>query len=522
LRSSKSQKSGQVCPPNQNLRLYQIAITIDENHQIPLSCAFWVHRTGKASFVVKACGKAWFPGPNLTHIYRSEAQAVTCLTLNGMAKPKDPLTVAALHDIWPELSAEERVANFKRLPALEAGNFFAQLNAREQAQIILSLPMSERQPWLRVLNPDDAADVIQETAESERSALLDMLDQLTRTEVIALLTYAEDVAGGLMNPRYIAIRPDLTAAEAISYIRLRAREQTENVYYIYVLDNEQRLLGVASMRDLFLASADQKVQDVMRKQPITISELMDQEEISLVFAANNLLALPVVDSDGHMKGVVNVGDIVDVVEEEATEDIQKMGGTEVLDAPYLQITLPSMVRKRAGWLTILFISEMLTTSTMQIFQNEIAKAVVLALFLPLIISSGGNAGSQASTLVIRAMALGEVKLKDWWRVIARECVTGLALGCILAVIGLLRVLCWQAAFNTYGPYFMRIGFTVAFSVIGVVLWGTLMGSFLPFVLRKAGLDPASASAPFVATLVDVTGIVIYFTVASAFLRGTLL
>jgi magnesium transporter len=439
-----------------------------------------------------------------------------------MEKTLKPQTLAEFRDVWPELSLEEQISGFKRLSALEAGRFFAELDARDQAKIILSLPMSERQLWIRVLNPDDAADVIQETEVSERKALLDMLDQVTRNEVSALLAYAEDVAGGLMNPRYIAIRPDMRVDEAISYIRLRAREPIENVYYIYVLDSEQHLLGVASMRDLFLASPEQKVQDVMRTQPVTISELMDQEEISLVFAANNLLALPVVDKDGRMKGVVTVGDIVDVVEEEATEDIQKIGGTEALDAPYFEVALANMIRKRAGWLTVLFLGEMLTASTMQFFEHEIAKAVILALFLPLIISSGGNAGSQASTLVIRAMALGEIKLRDWWRVIVREFSVGLALGCILATIGLLRVLFWQAAFKTYGQYFLLIGVTVAFSVVGVVLWGTLVGSFLPFILRKAGFDPASASAPFVATLVDVTGIVIYFTVASSLLRGTLL
>jgi len=439
-----------------------------------------------------------------------------------MEKTITATTRAELRDLWSELSPEEQISGFKSLSALEAGKFFAELDARDQAKIILSLPLSERQLWIRVLNPDDAADVIQETDESERQALLDMLDQVTRNEVSALLAYAEDVAGGLMNPRYVAIRPDMSVDEAISYIRLRAREQFENVYYIYVLDSEQRLLGVASMRDLFQAASDQKVQDVMRSQPITISELMDQEEISLVFAANNLLALPVVDKDGRMKGVVTVDDIVDVVEEEATEDIQKIGGTEALEAPYLQISLTGMIRKRAGWLAVLFIGEMLTASTMQFFENEIAKAVILALFLPLIISSGGNAGSQASTLVIRAMALGEVKPRDWWRVIGREFLVGLALGGILATIGLLRVLVWQAAFKTYGQYFILIGATVACSVVGVVLWGALVGSFLPFVLKKAGFDPASASAPFVATLVDVTGIVIYFTVASLLLRGTLL
>jgi magnesium transporter len=427
-----------------------------------------------------------------------------------------------LRSVWSELSNDERIDSFRRLSAIEAGRFFADLDARDQAKIILTLTLKERRIWLRALDPDDAADVIQETDEKDRQALLDMLDNTTRNEVIALLTYAEDVAGGLMNPRYVALKPDMNVDEGISYIRRRAREQVETIYYIYVLDGVHKLVGIASMRDLFQASPDQKVQDIMRTNPITVSEHLDQEEIGHLFAEHGLIALPVVDEEGRMKGVVTVDDIVDVVKEEATEDIQKMGGTEALEAPYLQVALGEMVRKRAGWLTILFVGEMLTASTMQFYEAELAKAVVLALFLPLIISSGGNAGSQASTLVIRAMALGEVKLRDWFRVIQREVVVGLCLGCILAVIGLCRVVFWQYAFKTYGEHYFLIGLTVACAVVGVVLWGTVMGSFLPFVLRRAGMDPASASAPFVATLVDVTGLVIYFTVASALLHGTLL
>jgi magnesium transporter len=441
-----------------------------------------------------------------------------------MEKTLSTLTRKELRSIWDELSPEEQVGNFKKLSAVEAGRFFAELDAREQAKIILTLPMKERHVWFRALDPDDAADVIQETDEKDRPALLEMLDATTRHEVIALLTYAEDVAGGLMNPRYIALRPELSVDEAISYIRRRSREhiQVETIYYIYVLDNEQRLLGVASMRDLFRSSPEQKVQDMMRTQLITVAEQVDQEEISDLFAKHGLMALPVVDDQGRMKGVVTVDDIVDVVKEEATEDIQKMGGTEALDAPYLQSTIAEMIRKRAGWLTILFLGEMLTASALQYYQNELAKAVILALFLPLIISAGGNAGSQASTLVIRAMALGEVKLRDWWRIVEREIVIGLSLGFILALVGFFRIVVWEAAFKTYGQYYMLIALTVAGSVVGVVLWGTLVGSLLPLVLRRLGMDPASASAPFVATLADVTGLIIYFTVASTILRGTLL
>ena len=432
------------------------------------------------------------------------------------------LARAQLRSAWPELSAEERINSFKKLSALDAARFFADLEPREQARIILALPMKERRLWLRALDPDDAADVVQETDEAERQTLLNMLDPSMRSEVIALLAYAEDVAGGVMNPRYVQVRPEMTVNEAIVYFRKQARAQEETIYYIYALDNEHRLVGALSMRQLFLASPEQTVQDIMRTQLITVSEDVDQEDIHALLRDNSLLAIPVVDKQGHMKGVITVHDIVDVVQEEATEDIQKMGGSESLDAPNLENSIFQMIKKRVGWLTVLFLGEMLTATTMQFYEDQIAKAVVLALFLPLIISSGGNAGSQASTLVIRAMALGEVRIRDCLRVIKRECIVGIGLGSVLASIGLLRVIFWHVAFKVYGQYFMLLGITVAISVAGVVLWGALVGSFLPFVLKNAGWDPASASAPFVATVVDVTGLVIYFSVASFFLKGNLL
>jgi magnesium transporter len=260
----------------------------------------------------------------------------------------------------------------------------------------------------------------------------------------------------------------------------------------------------------------------MRTQVTTIPEQMDQEAVSHLFAQSHMVAIPVVDENGRMKGIVTVDDVVDVVQEEATEDMQKAGAVEVLDAPYLQVGLGRMIRKRVGWLSVLFLSEMLTASAMGYFEKEIARAVVLALFVPLIISSGGNSGSQASTLVIRAMALGEVRLRDWWRVIRREFVAGLVLGLVLGCIGFLRIVSWEAVFHTYGTHYLGVAATVAASLIGVVLWGSLAGSMLPFILRRLGFDPASASAPFVATLVDVSGLVIYFTVAALILRGTLL
>jgi magnesium transporter len=375
---------------------------------------------------------------------------------------------------------------------------------------------------MRLLAPDDAADAVQAAPEEERDGLLALLDDSARKEVTALLAYAEDQAGGLMSPRFARVRPDMTADEAISYLHKQARERVETIYYVYVLDAQQRLVGVVSFRQLFEAPGSMKVRDLMQTEVVTVSEQMDQEDVGLLFAKHSLLAIPVVDADGHMKGVVTVDDIVDVVQEEATEDIQKIGGMEALDEPYLDIGLCRMIRKRAGWLSALFMSETLTATAMGYFEHEIARAVVLALFIPLIISSGGNSGSQASTLVVRAMALGEVRLRDWWRVMRREWAAGLALGAILGMIGLLRILLWPTRATLYGEHYVLVAITVACSLVGVVLWGTISGSMLPLLMRRLGFDPASASAPFVATLVDVTGLVIYFSVASVMLYGTLL
>ena len=432
------------------------------------------------------------------------------------------LLASELQHAWPVLSPEERVEGLTLLPHAEAEDLLLGLPAREQAELILAMSPGDRRSWMRLLPPDDAADVIQEAPEPEREALLALLDEPTRKEVAALLAYAEDDAGGLMNPRYARLRPDMSVDEAITYLRRQARERLETIYYVYVLDAEQRLLGVVSFRELFAAPPDKRVRDIMHTDVVTAPEEMDQEALSRLFAEHNFLAIPVVDPERHVKGIVTADDILDVVQEEATEDIQKFGGMEALDAPYLDAGFWSMVRKRAGWLAILFVGEMLTATAMGYFEHEIARAVVLALFVPLIISSGGNSGSQASTLVVRALALGELRPRDWWRVVRREVAAGLALGTILASIGMARIVVWQGVFGAYGDHYLLIGITVAGSLIGVVTWGTIAGSMLPMVLRRFGLDPASASAPFVATLVDVSGLVIYFTFASLILRGTLL
>jgi magnesium transporter len=442
--------------------------------------------------------------------------------LHQELEPGEALSADDLRDAWVLFAPEDRLLAFASLPRAEAEDFFFGLSAREQAELTLALPANERRSWIRLLPPDDVADVIQEAPPEEREGLLALLDHQTRLEVGALLAYAEDEAGGLMNPRFARVRPDMTVDEAISYLRRQARGHVETIYYAYALDENQRLDGVVTFRELFAASPDKRVKDVMKSEVVSVTDDMDQEAVSRFFKDHDLAAIPVVDRDGRMKGIVTVDDIVDVVEEEATEDIHKFGGMEALQAPYLNVGVLPMVRKRGGWLAALFVGEMLTTTAMAFYEDAIARAVVLATFLPLIISSGGNSGSQASTLVIRAMALGEVRLRDWWRVMRRELAAGAMLGGTLGIIGFGRVVLWEKVGHVYGEHYLGIALTVSASLVGVVLLGTLAGSLLPFLLRRAGLDPASASAPFVATLVDVAGVLIYFTAASAILTGTLL
>ena len=433
------------------------------------------------------------------------------------------LSPPELREAWQVLSQDERVEGFRLLPPGTPDDFFLSLSAHEQGDLLKSLPPAERRTWLRLLPPDDAADVIQAVEPELRGELLSHLDDHTRGEVQALLAYAEDDAGGLMSPRFARVRPEMSIDEALRYLRKQARTRLETFSYVYVLDAQQRLLGVVSIRELFQAPPDKQVREVMNSEDlVTVPEHMDQEAVSRLFSESDLIALPVVDEEGRMKGIVTVDDIVDVVQEEATEDIQKAGGMEALEAPYFETSLLGLVRKRAGWLALLFFGGLLTTNAMSHFQDEIDKAVVLALFAPLIISSGGNSGSQASTLIIRAMTLGEVRLRDWWRVMRRELASGLLLGAILMGLGFARVGLGEAFFGAYGEAWMPVAFTIAWSLLGVVLWGTLSGSMLPFLLVRLKLDPASASAPAVATLVDVVGLLIYFSVASFALRGTLL
>lgn len=440
----------------------------------------------------------------------------------ALAAENENNDLSMLQDDWSQFSKEKRREHFESLNRTEAEELFLNLGPADQYELLTGLSHLQIRSWLRLLAPDDAADLIQQVDHEHKDEYLSLLDPQTKREVSALLAYAEDKAGGLMNSRFIRLRPNMNVDEAISYIRIQAKTQVETVYYSYVLDPEQKLVGVVSFRELFASSPSRKVDEIMHTDIIKISVDMDQEHIGQVFSKYELMAVPVIDAEGKMVGIVTFDDIAQAVQEEATEDIHKIGAVETLDAPYLQISLGEMIKKRAGWLLILFIGEMFTASALGYYEDKIHRAVVLSMFLPLIISSGGNSGSQASTLIIRAMALGEVKLRDWWRVFIREIATGLCLGVCLGLIGLLRIFFWPWREQMYGSHYHLIAVTVATSVIGVVLWGTISGSMLPFVLRKFKLDPASASAPAVATIVDVTGVIIYFSTASLILKGTLL
>lgn len=420
-------------------------------------------------------------------------------------------------ETWPEYNLEKRRHIFRDLSRSDAEELFLSLSDYEQAELLEVMSGIEMRPWVRLLALDDAADLIQALPDEKRSEVLNLLDHQTKTEVQGLLAYAEDNAGGLMNPQYLRLRPEMTAEGAIRYLRAQARTPIETIYYAYVIDQEQKLIGVISFRDLLLASPQKSVQEIMTQDFLSAKEDTDQEEVARILSSHNLMALPVVNNLGEMKGIITYDDVVTAVQTEATEDMQKFSGMEALDAPYFKVSYFDMIRKRAGWLTVLFVGEMFTATAMAFYEKQIEKLVMLAIFIPLIISSGGNSGSQASTLIIRALALREISLRDWFKIMRRELNTGLMLGLILGFIGFARIVIWQYYNHSYGEHYMAIAISVSLSLVGVVLFGTLSGSMLPLLLKKVGFDPASASAPFVATLVDVTGLVIYFSIASMLL-----
>jgi magnesium transporter len=450
--------------------------------------------------------------------------------IRGMIEARD---FAALREVFREwapadvaevildLPEDEQVIIFRVLPHDLAADVFEYLDFDAQQTLLRAMAHEQVGAILNEMSPDDRTALLEELPSAAARQLIQLLTPEERRVAIALLGYPEDSVGRLMTPDFIAINEDWTVQQVLDYVREHGRD-SETLNFIYVVDDRGKLIDDVRMREFLLRPLTAKISDIRDQEFVALNVTDSQQDALNVFRRYDRAALPVVDSRDTLVGIVTSDDMLDVAEQEATEDIQKLGGSEALDAPYLTIRFPHMIRKRAPWLVILFLSEMLTATAMGFFADEIAKAVVLALFVPLIISSGGNSGSQATTIVIRAMALGEVALRDWWKVMRREVLSGLTLGVILGTIGFLRIAVWSTAFHLYGPHWPLIGLTIFFSLIGVVMWGTLSGSMLPFVLRRVGLDPAVASAPFVATLVDVTGLIIYFTVAFLILQGTLL
>lgn len=403
-----------------------------------------------------------------------------------------------------------------------AASVFKILDAAEQKRIMKNLPAFKSAELLNELPVDDRIDFFEELPTGTVREMIKILTPEERKVTLEQLGYPENSVGRLMNPEYVFVYEYNTVKEVLETIR-RYGTNRETIDVIYVINYKGELLDDIRIRDIILSQPEAKVQDLMDERVISLNVNDDQESASEAFKMNNRVALPVVDDNNILLGIVTIDDILWVAEEEFSEDIQKIGGTEALDEPYIDINIFKLVRKRVGWLIVLFLGEMLTATAMQYFEHEIEAATVLALFIPLIMSSGGNSGSQASTLIIQAMALGEVTIADWWRVMRRELVSGTILGLILGAIGFIRIVMWQNLhIYDYGEHWLRLSFTIFFSLMGIVLWGSLMGSMLPLFLKRMKLDPATSSAPFVATLVDVTGIIIYFSVAYFFLKGILL
>ena len=396
--------------------------------------------------------------------------------------------------------------------------------AHRRADIIRLVKDPAALELIEAMSADQRADLFRDLPESDRPRLLKALDEETRDALKDLLRYAHDSAGGIMTTEFVSVPADWTVEQTLRYIREVGRAK-ETVYAIYITDPATGALQhVVSLRELMVAERGIPVSQASdRRTPLVVAPSVDREEVARIISKYNLLALPVVDSEKRVLGIVTVDDMIDTLVREVTEDVQKFGGMEALDEPYPSIPFPRMIRKRAGWLCALFLSEMLTATAMQRFEGEISRAVVLAMFIPLVMSSGGNSGSQATSLIIRSLALREIRVRDWWRIAPRELPTGLTLGAILGVIGFVRIELWQNLhLFDYGPHHTILAATVGVALVGIVAFGSLAGSMLPFLLKRLGFDPASASAPFVATLVDVTGLIIYFSVAFVLLRNTLL
>jgi magnesium transporter len=431
---------------------------------------------------------------------------------------------ADIAEIFTDLNPDDEAVLLRILPHELAAEVFEYLSLEDQERLVQALGKEQVAQILNDISPDDRTALLEELPAAVTQKLLNLLSPEERKIASELLGYPKDSIGRRMSPEYIAVQQIWTVMEVFAHLR-KEEHKREAMNQLYVVDSKGVLVDYVRLKNIVVAPPQMSVLELLENQPVFLRATDDQETAIAMFKKYDTTMLPVVDSKGVLVGIVTVDDVLDLAEKEATEDIQKLGGMEALDAPYLRIGIFGMVKKRAPWLVILFFSEMLTSTAMTFFQDEIAKAVVLVLFLPLIMSSGGNSGSQATTLIIRAMAVGEVTLRDWWRVMRREAFSGLALGSILGAIGFARIGVWQFAFHAYDRYkvsWLLVAITIFFSLVGVVMWGTLAGSMLPFLLRRLKVDPATSSAPFVATLVDVTGLVIYFTIAYVVLKGTLL
>ena len=439
--------------------------------------------------------------------------------LRDALRPMHPSDIA---DVIIAQPSETEGIIFRLLPRAKAARVFAYLPTAEQRHLLDSLSNEQVRHLLDEMSPDDRTHLLEEMPAEVTRELLLQLDPQELQAARQLLGYPENTAGRYMTPKYAWIYPDMTAAAALDKIRQTGKGK-ETLNWIYVIDAAGKLVEDVRLANLVLAPAESNVMAIDDPELVSVRATDDRDTVLKAFEKYDRGVLPVTDDRGYMLGIITVDDVLDIAEQRATEDIQKLGGSEALGASYLDVSFTTMLRKRGGWLAALFLGEMLTATAMGYFEAEIARAVVLALFVPLIISSGGNSGSQATSLIIRALALRELRLRDWWKVCGREIAAGLVLGAFLGAIGFFRIVLWQRLrFVDYGPHYLLVALTVCGALIGVVGFGTVTGSMLPFILRKLGFDPATASAPFVATLVDVTGLCIYFGVALLILRGTLL
>jgi magnesium transporter len=456
--------------------------------------------------------------PGLQEQFLEVIQSDDKLRIRDFLNDQNISDVADLINEYPEYESQI-VAN---MSIHRASKVFKILDLSTQKNIIQELPPFTTAELLNELPADDRTAFLEELPSRVVKELIKTLDPEERKVTLSLLGYPEGSVGRLMTPDYISVQIDWTVEEVIQEIRENGKD-SETIDVIYVVDDEGKFIDDVRIREIILASPDKKIGDIIDNRFIALHVNDDQEVANQTFKMNNRVALPVVDDNNLLLGIVTIDDVLWVANEEFSEDMQKMGGTEALDEPYLEMPLLKLFKKRVVWLIVLFVGEMLTATAMGYFEDEIAKAVVLALFVPLIISSGGNSGSQASTLIIQAMVVGEISVKDWWRVMRRELIQGLLLGSVLGIIGSIRIIAWASVFpDVYGSHYATIAIAVGISLLGVVIWGTLIGSMFPMILKRLGADPAVSSAPFVATLVDVTGLIIYFSVAFAFLKGILL